>query len=139
MSDPIGAISSRLSAFQGGGLQGALNGALTGGPGDSFGKISGGVTGPDGVKRYTIDIGKGDQAANAGGPSFGETLTKAINQVSDAQDNASDLAARFMRGEPVELHQVMAATEESGIALEVMIELRNKVTEAYRALINMTS
>ncbi len=127
MSDPIGAITARLSALQGGG-----QGGLTGG-------ISGGVTGPDGARRYTFDIGKGDGIGAAGGPSFGDTLTKAINQVSDAQDNSTDLVQRFMRGEPVELHQVMAATEESGIALEVMIELRNKVTEAYRTLINMTS
>ncbi len=131
MSDPIGAITSRLSSLQGGGVGDAM--------GKAFGEISGGVTGPDGARRYTIDIGKGDQSGAAGGASFGDTLTKAINQVSDAQDNAADLTARFMRGEPVELHQVMAATEESGIALEVMIELRNKVTDAYRALINMTS
>lgn len=131
MSDPIGAITSRLSSLQGGGVGDAM--------GKAFGQISGGVEGPDGARRYTIDIGKGDQGGATGGPSFGDTLTKAINQVSDAQDNATDLAQRFMRGEPVELHQVMAATEESGIALEVMIELRNKVTDAYRALINMNS
>jgi flagellar hook-basal body complex protein FliE len=46
---------------------------------------------------------------------------------------------RFMRGEPVELHQVMAAAEESGIALEMLVELRNKFTEAYRTLVNMQS
>jgi flagellar hook-basal body complex protein FliE len=77
------------------------------------------------------------QTGPTNGPSFGDVLTKAIGQVSDAQDNAADHAARFMRGEPVELHQVMAATEEAGISLEMMIEVRNKFTEAYRAVINM--
>jgi flagellar hook-basal body complex protein FliE len=33
----------------------------------------------------------------------------------------------------------MAATEEAGIALEMLIEIRNKVTDAYRTLINMQS
>jgi len=47
------------------------------------------------------------------------------------------MVQKFLRGEPVELHQVMAAGEEAGIALEIMIELRNKVTEAYRSLISM--
>jgi flagellar hook-basal body complex protein FliE len=46
---------------------------------------------------------------------------------------------RFMRGEPVELHQVMAAAEEAGIALEMLVELRNKLTDAYRTLVNMQS
>jgi flagellar hook-basal body complex protein FliE len=130
MSAPIGAISSRLAALQGGGMPGGVQGS---------GMLSGGVDGTDAVKRYTFDIGKGDGAASSNGTSFGDTLTKAINQVSDAQDHASDMTAKFLRGEPVELHQVMAAGEEAGIALEMMIELRNKFTDAYRSLINMQS
>ena len=71
------------------------------------------------------------------GASFGDTLKKAISEVSDSQDNARDQVSAFLRGEPVELHQVMAATEEAGIALEMLIEVRNKFTEAYRTVINM--
>ena len=75
----------------------------------------------------------------AGGSSFGDTLTRAINEVSDAQDTSAELTGKFLRGENVELHQVMAAGEEAGIALEMMIEVRNKVTEAYRSLISIQS
>lgn len=71
--------------------------------------------------------------------SFGNTLTRALNEVTDARDRSSDLTARFAAGENVELHQVMAATEEAGLALDMLIELRNKVTEAYRTMINMQS
>lgn len=92
-----------------------------------------GLEGLDGPKSLTLDIGKGD------GPSFGDTLKRALGEVSTAQDNATDHMQRFMRGEPVELHQVMAAAEEAGIALEMLVELRNKFTEAYRTLVNMQS
>ena len=71
------------------------------------------------------------------GASFGDTLKKALAEVSDSQDNAKEQVSAFLRGEPVELHQVMAATEEAGIALEMLIEVRNKFTEAYRTVINM--
>ncbi len=71
--------------------------------------------------------------------SFGNTLTRAINEVSDARDRSGDFTRRFAAGENVELHQVMAASEEAGIALDLMIELRNKVTEAYRSVIAMQS
>jgi flagellar hook-basal body complex protein FliE len=91
------------------------------------------IGGGDAVKKYVIDIGKGDGKS----VSFSDTLTKAINQVSDAQDHSADMVGKFLRGEPVELHQVMAAGEEAGIALEMMVELRNKFTDAYRSLINM--
>lgn len=71
--------------------------------------------------------------------SFGNTLTRALNEVSDAREKSSDLTQRFAAGENVELHQVMAASEEAGIALDLMIELRNKVVEAYRSVISMQS
>ena len=71
--------------------------------------------------------------------SFGETLTRALNEVSDAREHSGDLTRRFAAGEDVELHEVMAASEEAGIALDMLIELRNKAVEAYRAVIAMQS
>jgi flagellar hook-basal body complex protein FliE len=77
-------------------------------------------------------------AAN-GGVSFGDTLKDALGEVSAAQDNATDKIQAFLRGDQVELHEVMAATEEAGIAVEMLVEVRNKFTEAYRTIINMQS
>ena len=80
----------------------------------------------------------GDVGGEQGG-SFGDTLTNAINQVSMAQERSAELTGAFLRGENVEMHQVMAASEEAGISLEMMVEVRNKFAEAYRTLINMQS
>ena len=74
-----------------------------------------------------------------GGTSFGDTLKGLINNVSDQQDVAADYAQRFARGEPVELHQVMASAEEASISLEMMVQVRNKFQDAYRSLIGMQS
>jgi flagellar hook-basal body complex protein FliE len=71
--------------------------------------------------------------------SFGDTFTRVLNEVSDARDRSGDLTKRFAAGENVELHQVMAASEEAGVALDLIIELRNKVVEAYRSVIAMQS
>jgi flagellar hook-basal body complex protein FliE len=71
------------------------------------------------------------------GQAFSDVLKHALGEVSGAQERAQDAIGAFLRGEPVELHEVMAATSEAGIALELLIEIRNKVTEAYRAVINM--
>jgi flagellar hook-basal body complex protein FliE len=73
------------------------------------------------------------------GPSFADTLKQAMNQVSDLQDEAQDAISAYLRGEPVEVHQVMSAAEEAGIALEMLVEFRNKITEAYRTVISMQS
>ena len=120
MSDPIGAITSRLSSLQGGGI--------------------GGAAAPT---RDTLQHGKGDGATGTagtiGGPSCGAPLTQTINQGPDAQARSPGRVPQFIRVETARLHQVMAAGEEAGIALEMLIELRNKFTDAYRALINMQS
>ena len=99
----------------------------------------GGIGGPGGIGGLGTDGPTSIPVLPEGQPSFGDTLKKAINEVSGAQDTAADYAGKFMRGEPVELHQVMAATEEAGIALETMVEIRNKFAEAYRTLVNMQS
>lgn len=84
--------------------------------------------------------GAGTTAAGAAGElSFGETLARALNEISAVQDGATEKVQAFLRGEPVELHDVMAATEEAGLALEMLIEVRNKFADAYRTIVNMQS
>ena len=70
-------------------------------------------------------------------PSFGDTLKAALGDVTELQSDSQALIAAFVRGEPVEVHQVMAAAEEAGLALELLVGIRNKLTEAYRTVINM--
>jgi flagellar hook-basal body complex protein FliE len=70
------------------------------------------------------------------GPSFAETLTRVVNDTQQMQEDAAAIVGRFVRGEPVEIHQVMAASEEAGIALEFLVEMRNKLTDAYRSVMN---
>ena len=89
-----------------------------------------------GIGSALPSIGAGEETS---GPSFSDTLKKAIEDISAAQDNADATVQAYLRGEPVELHQVMAASEEAGIALELLVELRNKLTEAYRTIVNMQS
>ncbi len=73
----------------------------------------------------------------AGGPSFADTLSRVVGDTQRVQQDAEDIIAAFVRGEPVELHQVMAASEEAGIALEMLVEMRNKLTDAYRTVMNI--
>ena len=69
--------------------------------------------------------------------SFSDTLKNALGEVSQLQTDARDAIGAFVRGEPVEIHEVMAATEEAGIALDMLIEIRNKLADAYRTVTQM--
>ncbi|MGI9625283.1 MAG: flagellar hook-basal body complex protein FliE [Longimicrobiales bacterium] len=72
-------------------------------------------------------------------PTFADTLRDVLGEVGELNLKAQDTIGAFLRGEPVETHRVMAAAEEAGIALEMLIEVRNKITEAYRAVMQMQS
>jgi flagellar hook-basal body complex protein FliE len=98
-----------------------------------------GFNGPQGLR---LDIA-GENArsmfkTDPDGPSFADSLKRALNEVSTSQETAQDYIQRFVRGEPVELHQVMAAAEEASISLEMLVEMRNKIMDAYRTVVTMT-
>lgn len=86
-------------------------------------------------------LGGGDAVGEAGGApgaSFGDLFKRALNDTSGLQDDAQDMIGAFLRGEPVEIHQVMAASEEAAISLELLVQIRNKLTDAYRAVMNVS-
>jgi flagellar hook-basal body complex protein FliE len=72
-----------------------------------------------------------------GGASFGDLFKRALNDSSGLEEDAKNVIGSFLRGEPVELHQVMAASEEAAISLELLVEVRNKITDAYRTIMNI--
>ncbi|HSB52737.1 MAG TPA: flagellar hook-basal body complex protein FliE [Gemmatimonadales bacterium] len=92
---------------------------------------------PDGPRLTPLDRVLDRFEPPTSGPSFADTLTRVVNDTQQMQEDASNIIGRFVRGEPVELHQVMAASEEAGIALEFLVEMRNKITDAYRTVMNM--
>lgn len=71
------------------------------------------------------------------GPDFREQLTAAIGEVNDLQLDVGDQTNRLVAGEPIDLHEVMISAEEAGVAFDLMMEIRNKLLEAYQELQRM--
>ena len=92
---------------------------------------------PDAPFSIPIPGPQGSMETGPAGPSFGELLSRGLNNVSAAQQQSSDMIASFLRGDPVELHQVMASAEEAGIAIDLLVQLRNKLTDAYRTVMSV--
>jgi flagellar hook-basal body complex protein FliE len=93
--------------------------------------------GPRGPVVSPIERGQEGIRLEDGGPSFGDLFKRAINDSSGLEEDAKNVIGSFLRGEPVELHQVMAASEEAAISLELLVEVRNKLTDAYRSIMNI--
>ncbi|ANS86066.1 flagellar hook-basal body complex protein FliE [Vibrio scophthalmi] len=72
------------------------------------------------------------------GADFKDLLTNAINNVNSLSKTSGDLQTRFDRGdENVSLSDVMIARNKSSVAFEATIQVRNKLVEAYKELMNM--
>ena len=64
--------------------------------------------------------------------SFGDTLKRYINDANDMQVNADRDIQRMIAGENIDAHEVMTAVEKASISFEMVMEIRNKMLEAYR-------
>ncbi len=69
--------------------------------------------------------------------SFSDLLAKGIDSVQDLSEQSDQLAVDLALGQPVELHQVMLAASKAQIAMELLIEIRNKLIEAYQDISRM--
>jgi len=95
---------------------------------------------PDIISSRSLELDRATQSLprlGDEGTSFTEVFKRVVNDAGALQDESKDLIGAFLRGEPVELHQVVAASEEAGISLQLLVELRNKLTDAYRAVMNL--
>ncbi|GMN01797.1 flagellar hook-basal body complex protein FliE [Erythrobacter sp. MTPC3] len=85
----------------------------------------------------TPDGGAAAKPAQAGQPDFAGTLKSAVQEVNAAQSRSSELAAAYERGEVTDIAQVMLARQESGVAFEATLQVRNKLLSAYQDIMRM--
>ncbi|EAS44546.1 flagellar hook-basal body complex protein FliE [Photobacterium profundum] len=69
---------------------------------------------------------------------FGALFNDAVKSVNQLQSQSSDLSTRFDQGDrSVSLSDVMIARNKSSVAFEATVQVRNKMVEAYKELMNM--
>lgn len=69
--------------------------------------------------------------------NFGDMLTQAISETNQAQLNADQAATDLSTGRSDNLHEVMLAMEEADISMRMLVQMRNKVVDAYQEIIRM--
>lgn len=75
---------------------------------------------------------------NPSASNFAEMLGQAVDTVNSMQLEAKDKAMAFEMGDKsLSLADVMVAKEKSGIAFEATVQVRNKVLDAYKQIMNM--
>ena len=72
-----------------------------------------------------------------GGVSFADTLKEAVNNVNQIHLDADKKAQELATGKTDDIAGVMIATEKADIALRVMVQVRNKIIDAYQEIMKM--
>ena len=71
-------------------------------------------------------------------PNFGQLLEQAVNKVNDLQKTSNAMAKSFEQGQPgVDITDVMIASQKASVSFQAMVQVRNKLVDAYRDVMNM--
>ena len=69
--------------------------------------------------------------------SFGSMLGKMVEEVNNKQVAAGDAVSTLQSGGNVSLHQAVIAMEEANVSFQLMVEVRNKLLDAYQEIMRM--
>lgn len=81
------------------------------------------------------DIQKNTQ--NENNADFEDYLKKYLDKVNDVQINADNATQELLTGDAKDIHQVLIATEEARLSLELAVQIRNKFVDAYQEIMRM--
>jgi flagellar hook-basal body complex protein FliE len=91
-----------------------------------------------------VDIGPGASGGIAGRPGaatgdsdFMNTLRSAMDQVGQLQSEADGKVAQLLTGNGQDVHSAMIAVEKAGLAFQMMVQVRNKIVQAYTQISGM--
>ncbi|WP_315077739.1 flagellar hook-basal body complex protein FliE [uncultured Clostridium sp.] len=69
--------------------------------------------------------------------SFGETLKNCIDEVNTKQVQSDNYTNAFVKGDDVNIDEVMIKGEEASLALQFLVKTRDNLVESYKELIKM--
>lgn len=86
-----------------------------------------------------MSLEAGNQVQETGGNTdFSALLKQSIDSVNDTQQTAGKMAVAFETGDAnVSLAEVMVATQKASVSFQAMLQVRNKLVEAYQDVMNM--
>ena len=89
-----------------------------------------------------ISIGSSNNQNYSGtenkGVSFSDFLNNALTEVNKLQIDSEKLNEAFAMGKIDNLHQVSIAAEKADIAMQLTVQIREKVLNAYQEIMRMS-
>ncbi len=71
------------------------------------------------------------------GHGFADALKEAVHEVDELQKTSEAAQLSYARGDQIDLHDVLIKVEEAELTFKAMMEVRNKLLEAYQEIMRM--
>lgn len=85
---------------------------------------------------YGVKQKDNEEESSSNGTGFAAIIKDELQKVNDLQVEADNNITGYIDGEK-SIHEVVLATEEASMSLELAIQIRNKLVDAYKEFNNM--
>jgi len=87
---------------------------------------------PSGSPQSGPSVGK-----SAAGGAFGDALREAVSELDTLNLDASYKVSNLVEGGGADVHDATIAVEKADLAFQLMLQVRNKVVQAYQQIAGM--
>lgn len=95
------------------------------------------VKGIERILPHGIEQTQRGRSTSPGAPDFGTVLRQSLGEVNKLQAKADEAVQALATGKGISLHETMIALEKADLSFRLMMEVRNKIVEAYREVLRM--
>ncbi|RXM74370.1 flagellar hook-basal body complex protein FliE [Clostridium tetani] len=86
---------------------------------------------------FKNDINNKIQEKKEENNGFSHMLKNKLDKINEKQIKAEETTNNFLQGEETDIHKVMLDSEEAKLSVELAVQVRNKLIEAYQELNRM--
>ena len=90
------------------------------------------------MRAMSIEASSSKKIETESSSDFGAMLKQSIDSVNETQQTSGKLSKAFEMGKSdVSLAEVMIASQKASVSFQAMLQVRNKLVDAYKDVMNM--
>lgn len=82
----------------------------------------------------TITTGRSERTQKSVGGSFSSVLHEALDDINKLQLNADEAISKVQLSNTASVHEAIIALEKADLSFRAMMQVRNKILEAYQEI-----
>lgn len=85
----------------------------------------------------SLELPKGRETPSPGGATFSSILQESLDKVNSDQVQADTAIKELVAGRSKNIHETLLTIERADTSLKLMMQVRNKILDAYKEIMRM--